>query len=357
MTSKRVLIRADASVFIGTGHVARCLTLADALRALDVSVTFASRGLPGNVSDRVRERGFGLIELPSAYEGEITTTDIEAPIPWAPDVDALRAAAGGGWDALVVDHYALDARWEVAARRLARRIVVIDDLANRAHDADVLVDQSLDATAARYAARVPERCTLLLGPRFALIRPEFAMPSAAVRADGHHVLVSFGGADLPGATFVALDALDTLPALTADIVAGASNPAWDALVARVHGRTEWRLHRHIADFAAAMAAADVFVGAGGGTTWERAAAGVPTVCVAVAPNQEANAEALAAAGAHVYLGRVEALSATRLAAAIAGLAFDPERRSTLVARSRALVDGRGAARVAAAIRATGQEDS
>ncbi|WP_269532004.1 UDP-2,4-diacetamido-2,4,6-trideoxy-beta-L-altropyranose hydrolase [Chitinimonas sp. BJYL2] len=345
----RVLIRADASLAIGSGHVVRCLTLANALRDQGAVVSFASRELPGNALARIADAGFAVLVLPASYPGD-RAGNIESLIDWQADLAALQTQLAGQppFDWLLVDHYGLDAQWQRSARAFAQRIAVIDDLANRPHDADLLIDQNLTATADAYAPLIPASCQTLLGPRYALLRPEFRVPAPTIRAKADRVVVNFGGVDAGGETFKAMEALAGLP-IHADIVAGSANPAWDALQAKAQGQANWTLHRHVADFAALMQQADVFIGAGGTTSWERAALGVPTLCIAVADNQEPNAQALHAAGIHQYLGRDRHVTASQLGKAISDLLADAPRRQSYADKSRALVDAKGTQRVAAAM--------
>ncbi|QDQ28904.1 UDP-2,4-diacetamido-2,4,6-trideoxy-beta-L-altropyranose hydrolase [Chitinimonas arctica] len=345
----KVLIRADASVAIGSGHVARCLTLAKVLRLAGAQPVFACRALPGHALAVIAGQGFETVALPAGYKDEMTG-DIEAALPWRADLDALQAALPGQrFDWLLVDHYGLGAAWQTGARSLADRIAVVDDLANRPHDADLLLNQNLNAEASAYAGQLPSTCRLLLGPRHALLRPEFNVGPVEIAPRAKRLLVSFGGADAQGETFKVMTALADLDELEVDFVAGAANPAWPALTQALVGREHWRLHRHVDDFAGLMARADLFIGAGGGTSWERAALGLPSICIAIAANQVGNAERLALAGAHLYLGQADAVTAEMLRAAVSLLAGNVGLRHSLAARSRALVDGKGAARVAAAL--------
>ncbi|MGQ5522533.1 UDP-2,4-diacetamido-2,4,6-trideoxy-beta-L-altropyranose hydrolase [Chitinimonas sp. PSY-7] len=347
----RVLVRTDASLAIGFGHVARCLTLAHALCKGGALVTFACRSLPGNALAQISGQGFPVFALPGQYPQDTTHSNIEALIDWQADLAALQAEMDEQppFDWVLVDHYGLDAGWEKAARAIASHIAVIDDLANRPHDADVLLDQNLTATAAAYADLVPAKCQMLLGPRYALLRPEFSGEPIAIAPQVGRVLVSFGGVDVGGETFKVLDALAAFPALEVDIVAGAANPRWAQLQQRVAGHSSWWLQRFVSDFAVLMRQVDLFIGAGGGTSWERAALGLPTVCIAIAANQEANAEQLSRQGVHRYLGPSQAVTVAALKQVINELIADTSARQAYAAQSRALVDGQGTRRMAAAL--------
>ncbi|WP_431483997.1 UDP-2,4-diacetamido-2,4,6-trideoxy-beta-L-altropyranose hydrolase [Pseudomonas solani] len=343
----RVLIRADASLRIGFGHVMRCLTLADALRDSGCEVLFACAAEPGNALQLIADRGFSTCALPG---GDLRQS-AEAPLPWAADIAALWVALDGAgtFDWCIVDHYGLGADWQRAVRARARQVMVIDDLANRDHDADLLLDQNLTASNRAYAGRLPAPCQSLLGTRFALLRPEFFGGPIELAGEARRVVVSFGGVDPTKETLKAMEALQGLPALEVDFVAGAANPAWDELVSRCEGQPNWRLHRHLNDFAELLRRADLCIGAGGATSWERAVLGIPTLCIALAENQRPNAEALAEAGAHLYLGESSAVTAADLRAAVQVLAGNLGLRRSLAARSRALVDGMGVGRVLCAL--------
>lgn len=345
-----VLIRADASTAIGSGHVMRCLTLANVLQGEGATVSFACRRLPGDLLAMVAAQGWPVFALPCALQGA-APADIQALLPWQADIDALaeQLPAQARFDWIIVDHYGLDHHWERAAQRWAPRIAAIDDLANRAHAVDLLLDQNYIASAQGYGPLLTRPCQLLLGPRYALLREEFQVPARPVRAEVERVLVNFGGMDTTGQTLKACQALADFSELQVTVVAGMANPRWAQLQALAAQRPSWQLLSHSRAFGQLMAAADLFVGAGGGTSWERAALGLPTICLAVAANQEANAQALAAAGMHCYLGPCATVSTQALAAAIGALLQRFDLRRGYAERSRQLVDGGGARRVAEAL--------
>ncbi|MQG96050.1 UDP-2,4-diacetamido-2,4,6-trideoxy-beta-L-altropyranose hydrolase [Pseudomonas sp. MN1F] len=340
----KVLIRADASSSIGIGHTARCLTLAQALRAQGAQVSFACCLLDGHRRVAIEQAGFEVF----AWRQPKHLPGIEH---WAADIAALRAVlpANAGFDWVIVDHYALDARWEQAARAFARRIAVIDDLADRDHAADLLLDQNFGASEARYATRLTAACRRLLGPRYALVRPAFQGPAITPPPQARRVLVSFGGFDVAGMLPRTLQALAGLEGLQVTCIAGLGSAQGEELVRLCAGREGWELHDYVDDMPARMAAADLFIGAAGGTTWERAALGLPSLCVSVADNQRGAAEAMARAGMHLYLGDAEQVDVPALRQAIALLLGNQGLRQSFAERSRSLVDGRGAQRVAVAL--------
>ena len=347
----RILIRADASPTIGSGHIARCLTLARVLRKQGSHVAFACRQLPGHRLGALSAEGFETFALPEFYPGEDPQQAIESMLPWQADIDALDLLLEdhAEFDWIIVDHYGLDHHWQTAARRWAPRIAAVDDLATRRYSVDLLLNQNLSGLSDNYTPLLPEGCRTLLGPRYAMLREEFDCPAIDIKPEARRVLVNFGGFDAAMQTHHAMLALADFTELEVDFVAGVDNPAWAQMQALAQTRPNWRLHSFVSDFHQRMTEADLFIGAGGGTSWERAALGLPTICIAVSNNQQVNGEVMAAAGAHVFMGAREQVSVTQLRDAIGFVAGNFYLRQSLAERSRQMVDGRGALRVAAAL--------
>ena len=294
----RVAFRADASLAIGSGHVMRCRALAQVLQERGAQVEFKDE------------------------------SGIEA-VDW-----------------LVVDQYSLDAAWESRMRQKAAKILVIDDLADRRHDCDVLLDQNWFPDAERrYAGRVPARCRMLLGPRYALLRPEFSRAEKRQR-DGkvRRVLVSMGGMDPGNETSNAIRLLKGR-GVAVDVAVGAVNPHREE-IAHLCAQAGFELHLQPSNMAQLMEAADLAIGAGGTTTWERCCLGLPALQLAIAPNQEAHTRALADAGLVTYAGR--SLTEHSLLQALGNSEMLKEQSR----RVAELVDGLGASRVAAALLAS-----
>jgi UDP-2,4-diacetamido-2,4,6-trideoxy-beta-L-altropyranose hydrolase len=356
----RVAIRADAAPRIGIGHFVRCLTLADRLTRAGAQVRFICREVSGSFAADVQHRGHELVVLPACTGGSGRVAATDPPhaawldCDWEQDALATRAALGAAaWDWMVVDHYALDARWEAKVHEGAARILVIDDLADRAHVCDVLLDQNLHpCPAQRYASRVAQQCRLLLGPRFALLRPEFAAARSrcAPRERLRNILVFFGGADLDNLTQIALDALALGQAsdLSVTVVAGSLNPRWEELQRQCAAMPNVTFHRETDAMAELMAKADLAIGAAGTTSWERCCLGLPTIVVSVADNQSEVARGLARARAALRLERQQ-FTAARLAKLLARLRLRPQLLHWMSERAARLVDGRGAERVGIAM--------
>jgi UDP-2,4-diacetamido-2,4,6-trideoxy-beta-L-altropyranose hydrolase len=359
----KVVFRADASQAIGTGHVMRCLALADAIVAGGVGrCAFVMRALAGHLGDYVAARGHHVTMLPAPPADQVPATPADPHRAWlecSPAQDAAEtiAAVGEGTDWLVVDHYALDAGWEGQLRAHVGRIAVIDDLADRAHDCDLLLDQNLQGAPDRYAGLVPAGCDQLLGPRFALLRPEFGAirrtPADVVEAAPPRVLVFLGGVDAPNATEPALAALAEARTLglAADVVIGHGNRQGEALRQWCAAHSWITVHGGDTDLAALMAGATVAIGAGGTTAWERCALRLPSVLVQIADNQRPGCLALSRAGAALFAGQVDHGLRDRLAAMLATLLHDAGLRAHIADRAGELVDGRGVARVVARLAA------
>lgn len=357
MPPMRIALRVDGSDLIGSGHVIRCLTLADRLAEMGHTCHFIMRDHVGTLREIVEKRGFPVSLLPRSRKVEIDDLPHSHWLGTSQDHDAdeTRTALKKAVDWLVVDHYALDQRWHRALRPLARRILVIDDLADRVHDCDMLLDQNLQVEMGRYDGLVPRSCHMMLGPQYALLKPRFAELRGSRKAanpDGA-ILLYFGGVDAGGATLVALDAVARSgTARPVEVVAGNRNPHRAAIVQWCAAHDKSRLHGDESDMPALMANAEIAIGAAGATAWERCCLGLPTILVTLAENQRPGATALANEGAAVWLGDLADLSVETLAATLQTLDAAPHLSAAIGNRAAALVDGRGADRVA---RAIGQE--
>ena len=356
MTAPIVVFRADASVDIGTGHVMRCLTLATALQARGARCHFLCRDLPGHLEATIRAQDFDCHLLPAADRCE--DDGLTAHSRWL-GVSGLRDASESrslldqlSPDWVVLDHYALDAAWERAARPDGAKLMVIDDLADRPHDCDLLLDQNLGRDTADYDGLLQDRCFRLIGPAFALLREEFAAHRAEslARRTTHplrHILVSLGGVDRDNVTSRVLARLASCrlhPDTRITVVIGRSAPGRDEVArqaAQMPVGTE--VCMGATNMAALMTRADLAIGAGGSTSWERCCLGLPTLLVVLAPNQEPAARALSASGAAVLFG--DATDPTSgLADAIAST-MEPRVLAAMSVSSADLVDGLGAHRV------------
>ena len=318
-----VIIRADASTSIGSGHVMRCLTLAHRLKKeKNAKVVFVMRVLPGNLIGVVEKQGFEVLKLPPANQkyslngyGLWLTVPMEVDAQQTIEVlqHYLQEHSCDSLDRLIVDSYALDEQWEQVLHPYCNEIMVIDDLANRRHDCDILLDQNFYLNKdARYAGLVPEHCKMLLGPEHALLREEFYEAKKHLRKrDGtiKNILVFYGGSDLTNETEKAIKALVQLHdegySFTADVITGVSNfrrEKIEKICSKYHFLHYYCQVSNMAEF---MNKADLMLGAGGSTTWERLYMELPALVTAVAENQIQGCRDCSQAGLIDYLGESE----------------------------------------------------
>lgn len=350
----KVAFRADASFAIGTGHIIRCLTLARALAVRGHNCCFVCRDLPGALGPLISQE-FPLDLLP-APDGPLPEGPPAhatwAGVPWHRDAAETRSAIGTP-DWLIVDHYAFDARWHNAVQPAGARVMVLDDLADRPHACDLLLDQNLGRVGEDYDNLLPERAERLIGPHYALLRSEFTMArSAALERRGgplRNLLITLGGVDAINASGLCLAALATIPLpemLKVKVALGPSAPhLWDLQAMKLPYPCEILVGANMSEL---MLEADACIGAAGGSAWERCAMGLPTLQLIVAENQRTAAAALVDAGAALSLGTLDEDLPSRLAKALAELS-DPTRSKRMSLAAARVADGSGADRVVDAL--------
>lgn len=361
----RVVFRADASVQIGTGHVMRCLTLADALRDRGVDTLFICRELAGFFAGMITARGHSLRTLP-APEGTQQVGKNEPAhahwleVSWEQDAEQsrkiLQEVGGGDW--LVVDHYGLDYRWESQQRLGVQKILVVDDLADRKHDCDILVDQTLAASTQRYKSLVPLNCDLLLGPRYAMLRPEFALnredalqkrkKTSSVRK----ILVAMGGTDPFNVTDIVLQGIEMLDNndVEVTVVLGASAPYLGAVKERAKRSTlQIDVLSDVQNMSDIMVSHDLSIGSGGMTSWERCVLGLPSLTVVLADNQKSVLDALESIGCTAIIGSVDTINSFGVRDGIAKVLKDMTLHYDMVKASIGVCDGFGSKRIVSMI--------
>lgn len=353
-----VVFRADASLQIGNGHVMRCLTLADALKRQGARTVFIGRRQHGDLLDLLGRHGHEVLVLPQ-LTAPVARGDVDAlahaswlGVDWQTDAaDTLCVIGQDVFDWLVVDHYAIDHRWERLLRPHCRHLMAIDDLADRRHDCDLLLDQNLGRVRDDYASLVPAEATLLLGPAYALLRPEFAslrtlslsrreVPESAA------LLVTMGGVDKDNVTADVLKVLASIElpeSLRIEVVLGPHAPHLaevKALAAEMPRPA--RVFAGDADMAGLMAECDLAIGAAGSTAWERCCLGLPSLQYVLADNQLSIATALERAGAAFTVTTARLPEALRAFLTDEGAA---ERVRCMSSRASALTDGQGVSKV------------
>jgi len=334
-----LLVRADADVSQGTGHVMRCVALAEAWQTQGGSAIFVSRCDSAALRERILASGAELIAL--APDQSV-----------AADIDNTLVELAQRQDAvLVLDGYHFDFAQQVRLRQSGHPLLVVDDTAHlNCYHADVLLNQNLGAAALHY--RCDQEPMRLFGPAYAMLRPEFAHWRGHVRGEppvARKILVTLGGSDPGNFTARAIDALAQLdtPGLEVRVVVGPANPYLAELNAQAD-RFAPRivLLSPVADMGKLMNWADLAVSGCGTTSWELACLGLPAVAVIMAENQRGIAEQLDAFEVVQNLGWHADISVNRLAGAVDVLQHSDKRRSRMSERGRTLVDGQGAPRVA-----------
>ena len=302
----KVIFRVDASLQMGTGHVMRCLTLAQVLKENGANVEFICRKHEGNLIDKIRSSGFNVHELGLFEETEVDTS--LAHSHWlgatqqqdADDCIDIFKAKKVDW--LIVDHYALDEQWQKRLKPYYEKLMVIDDLADRKHQCDILLDQTFGRQQEDYSALTSKDCQLLLGSQYALLRPEFAKwrPYSLERrshSEFKQLLINMGGVDVNNVTENVLDELKlcNLPNdMNITVVMGGSAPHLESVKSKaitLPYKTEVKVD--VGNMAEVMANSDIAIGAAGATTWERCCLGLPTIQFVIAKNQLFLAETLA----------------------------------------------------------------
>ena len=331
-TSRLAVLRTDASAERSIGHAMRCRALADAFSSRGYRCRFAGtaetfRLAPGLDTDPI------VLERPN-------------------DPRQLAGLMAEDCDVLVIDHYDLGYDYESALRPYADAILAIDDLADRRHDADILVDPTVGRHESDYRLLVANDCRMALGPDYALLRRVFqdrrdsAIRARTARQGIKRIVVSLGGLDHLNVTAIVISALHDAGAFeSVDVVLAASAPHLETVRAAI--KPGMTLHVGLGDeIADLFADADLAIGAPGGTSWERCCVGLPTLLVTTADNQRLIARNLVTAGAAVELGDATDLDPGQVTSAIRDLIRSPERLADMSTAAARICDGRGASRLA-----------
>jgi UDP-2,4-diacetamido-2,4,6-trideoxy-beta-L-altropyranose hydrolase len=324
----------------------RCLTLADALSEQGAECRFVCREHEGHLIDHIRSRGYEAHALPKPGANAWFESDLAHAswlgVDWLADAQqTLQFLKNTRLDWLIVDHYALDHRWESALRSSCKRIMVIDDLADRRHDCDLLLDHNLRRDAAhRYSALVPSHCRLLLGPKYILVKPEFLQfPKRGRNGVIENIFVYFGSNDQDNQAARAITALAGFPQISCLVVLGNDHPHQEAVYAAADGLSHIKIVNFCSNMAAQMSRADLSLGVCGIAAWERCALGLPSIVCVTADNQREDALALDRLSAVENLGESRNVFSDDWANALTRLVSDPNRLSRMAVASRLVVDG------------------
>lgn len=335
-----IYFRADSSINMGTGHIMRCLTLATALQEEKCKITFICRELPDVLHTMLKQKGINVIKLCSNMDEE--------------HVEVLNIIAKNQYmiDWLIVDHYSIDTKWESQVKPYVKRLFVIDDLANRSHNCDLILDQNLyEDFQKRYSKLVPKGCIQLLGPKFALLRKEFTQRREKFLEKSDHdikrILICFGGTDPSNETLKCVNAIkdSVFSKLHFDVVIGSTHSKLAELNRIIEDIPNVNLYIQTTDMATLMAEADLGICSGGTITWERYCMGLPAIIIAVAENQiniAKNAERILV---DRYLGYSENIAVGHIREALLNSLKQVELLRISRIRAMELVDGQGASRI------------
>jgi len=360
--ASKITFRVDASLQMGTGHVMRCLTLANVLKHQGSDCHFICREHPGNLIGHIRNQGFEVhilpFEVPTTQQAYNTETGL-AHAGWlgatqqqdAAECSTILNQLTTHW--LIVDHYALDAYWEMALKPDYQKLMVIDDLADRPHCCDLLLDQTFGRDAKDYAPWTHAASTLLCGSRYSLLRPDFAALreyslKRREQPQLQHLLITMGGVDKDNATGQILEALiaTTLPQECRISVVMGSTAPWLTEIRQLATHMPWptEVKVGISDMAQLMADSDLAIGAAGATSWERCCLGLPTIMLVLADNQRKIAQTLAQANAVYVLHDPQEIT-DRLPELLNKLVESATQRTSMSQAAAKIVDGNGVARV------------
>jgi len=355
----KIAIRVDASLKIGTGHVVRCLTLADELKLNGADIVFICRNLSGNLIQYIEEKSYTVLKLikKEYNEDDNSSAEYQSYDDWLEtsaklDAEETNALLTGDnkFDFLIVDHYSIDEHWEKEQKEIVNKIFVIDDLANRKHDCDFLLDQNfyLDMHT-RYKNLIADDCRVLIGPKYAILRNDFKKQrkNTNIKKDAiKKLFIFYGGVDFTNMTAKTLRAI--MPVISDDIVVdvviGATNPHKAEVESLCNSSKNISLHVQVKNMAQLMADADLSIGSGGTVTWERMCVGLPSIVWPVADNQikllkDCSAKEL------VYLPDDDSPTIEDISTHIKYLINNVNLCNDMREKGLALVDGKGVARI------------
>lgn len=357
-----IAFRVDSSTIIGHGHVMRCLTLAHVLTKHGLICSFISKAHQGNINHLISQHNYQLMLLPVGQQ-VISLQDTNTWLGCTIEDDVKQCIqlieAMIPIDCLIVDHYALDKNWHQQIRPFCKYLMIIDDLANRALDCDILLDQTLNRDETQYQGLLPSHCKMLLGQNYMLLRDEFIHSrthAKAKRLEGlitlthANILISMGGGDPDNLSQKALLSIESLisvfPKLTVNLIVSSQSEHLISLKSYTD-RFEWcSLITDSQDMAKLMLFSDIAIGASGSTAWERCCLGLPSLITINAENQQLIAENLTTAGASINLGWHQKIEQKSISNEIEKLINNPLEYRTMVNNCFDVCDGKGAKRLA-----------
>lgn len=349
----KICFRVDASINIGSGHVMRCLTLAEEFIKNGHSVFFITRLHDGHLCDLITKKGFEVLTLEKTNMYNKGNLKHSSWLGVTQDEDIIETRKliienNHTFDWIIIDHYAIDKTWESEVRNYIPNVMVIDDIADREHNCDILLDQNYYKNAdIRYNQLVPGHCNLLLGPKYALLRDEFIDLHKLYKQQKKlkAILVFYGGSDPTNETLKAMNAIKKMQTtnLTTHVVVGLSNPNAN-MIKKQCDEINFIFHYNIDYMGKLMYEVDFAICAGGSTTWERYCVGLPAILTAVAYNQVELCENIQYLGIDKYVGPLEMVTEQTIENEITSFLNNASnyRRNE---RAKKIVDGKGKIRM------------
>ena len=362
-----IAFRVDAATRIGAGHVMRCITLANKLQQAGYHIIFLCKAHQGNLIPFIKQQGFKVHTLSAPIDNinKIENEKLWLGCPYRDDANECVQVLTNYQpiDLLIVDHYSLDHQWQTLLKKCCKKIMVIDDLANRKHHCELLLDQTLARTKQNYQSLVPTHCQLMLGEQYMLLRDEFAQIRKKAQQkrivnnfennSRNHLLLSMGGSDPDNITKKIATYLiafkSEYPPLQLTIIVSTLYPFFTQLQALVKQHHWITIIKNPKSMAKLMLEADIAIGSSGATAWERCCLGLPTITIISAANQQAIATNLEQAGAVINLGNHQQINQEKLTFALKKLCDNTNYYLNMVKQSFACCDGLGAKRVSAKV--------
>ena len=344
---KNLFIRVDSSPEIGIGHMMRCLTLAQELKNNFDKVIFLTRKDSDDFTETIMENGFKVVLLPTQIIKP--PKNIHELNNYSDIIKNLITTYTRNKNYLLIDHYDIDSAFELSLKNTFEKIFVIDDLANRKHNCDLLIDQNYYRDLNhRYEKLIPNNAITLLGPKYAIIRSEFRSVNKKIikkNSQVKKILVSFGGSDPTNECKKTLDALCSIENSQFEIivVAGIYNHKFEQLQKLYEKYSSIKIYRHVNDLSRLMLDSDLFIGAGGTTTWERLYMGLPSIVTIISNDQKESIEFLSDMGHVINLGLAKNVTTETHVQAFQKL--NPDLIYSMSLNNQKLVDGNGCSRI------------
>lgn len=340
--------RVDSSTRIGTGHLVRCLTLANRFKSRGEESIFLCQHLDGEMTSQVESAGFEVLHIDSNKADQKSLESRDA-------FETLRLLGKRSASRIVVDHYDLSLEWEESVTPHVDSVVVIDDLTDRQHRCDLLLNQNLvHSNDLSNSRKFTGASRTLLGPKFALLQPEYALfrtarPTGSSRVGS--ISVFMGGSDPDNVTELVVRSLVgmELVDVNVDVVVGNVNPNHARLRSMFENQPSINFHTNLSSLAPLLAMSDIAIGAGGTSNWERMCIGVPPIVIDIADNQRQICVDLAKAGLIEHIGSSDSISTADIQDAVQRFLTQSGLRRQYSLQGQITVDGLGADRVTEAL--------